>query len=59
MQIGVLTVLLGDQSLEDAVEYLDDEDAQAELLGLLDEYDMGLSALATHSNPIHPGPLKE
>ena len=30
-----------------------------ELLGLLDEYDMGLSALATHSNPIHPGPLKE
>jgi len=81
MQIGVLTVLLGDQSLEGAVEYLDsigvdaveiacggyvgddhlptdeyldDEAAQAELLDLLDEHDMDLSALATHNNPIHP-----
>ena len=81
MQIGVLTVLLGEQPLEEALEYLDsigveaveiacggfvvddhlstdeyldDEDAQAELLGLLDEYDMDLCALATHNNPIHP-----
>lgn len=81
MQVGVLTVLLGEQPLEDAVEYLDgigveaveiacggfvgddhlptdeyldDEDAQADLLALLDEHDMDLSALATHNNPIHP-----
>jgi len=81
MQVGVLTVLLGDQPLEDAVEYLDsigveaveiacggyvgddhlptneyldDADAQAELLGVLDDHDMDLAALATHNNPIHP-----
>jgi DNA-(apurinic or apyrimidinic site) lyase len=81
MQLGVLTVALGDQSLESALdyldglgvemvelgcggdpgddhlpmeEYLDDEDAQAELRGLLDEYDFGISALATHNNPLHP-----
>jgi DNA-(apurinic or apyrimidinic site) lyase len=35
-------------------EYLDDEDAQAELLGLVDEHDMRISALATHNNPLHP-----
>ena len=81
MDVGVLTVPLGDQSLEetlsylggigvDAVElgcggfpgddhlprgaYLDDEDAQAELQDLLAEYDMWVSALATHNNPLHP-----
>jgi DNA-(apurinic or apyrimidinic site) lyase len=35
-------------------EYLDDEDAQAELQGVLDEHEMRISALATHNNPIHP-----
>ncbi|WP_121821320.1 sugar phosphate isomerase/epimerase family protein [Halostella salina] len=35
-------------------EYLDDDEAQAELLGLLSEHDMEISALATHNNPIHP-----
>jgi len=81
MDVGVLTVPLGDQSLEetlsylggigvDAVElgcggfpgddhlprdaYLDDEDARAELQDLLAEYDMWVSALATHNNPLHP-----
>jgi len=81
MDVGVLTVPLGGQSLEEALsyldgigvdavelgcggfpgddhlpreEYLDDEDAQAELHDLLDEYDMGISALATHNNPLHP-----
>ncbi len=34
--------------------HLNDEDAQAELLGVLDEYDMYISALATHNNPLHP-----
>ncbi|WP_255191334.1 sugar phosphate isomerase/epimerase family protein [Natronobeatus ordinarius] len=34
--------------------YLDDEDAQAELHDLLSEYDMRISALATHNNPLHP-----
>lgn len=34
--------------------YLDDESQQAELADLLDEYDMRISALATHNNPIHP-----
>ncbi|WP_049927418.1 sugar phosphate isomerase/epimerase family protein [Halopiger goleimassiliensis] len=35
-------------------EYLDDEDAQAELAETLDEYGMEISALATHNNPLHP-----
>jgi len=35
-------------------EYLDDEDAQAELREMLDEHDMRISALATHNNPLHP-----
>ncbi|THE64797.1 sugar phosphate isomerase/epimerase [Salinadaptatus halalkaliphilus] len=34
--------------------YLDDEDAQADLQSILDEYDVRLSALATHNNPLHP-----
>ncbi|WP_324758254.1 sugar phosphate isomerase/epimerase family protein [Haloarcula sp. GH36] len=81
MQVGVLTVPLGDQSLADALsyldsigvdavelgcggfpgddhlprdQYLDDEDAQAELQDLLDEHGMAVSALATHNNPLHP-----
>jgi DNA-(apurinic or apyrimidinic site) lyase len=81
MDVGVLTVPLGDQSLEDALsyldgigvdavelgcggfpgddhlpraEYLDDEAKQDELHDLLDEYDMWVSALATHNNPLHP-----
>ena len=81
MEVGVLTVPLGDQSLEEALayldglgvetvelgcggftgddhlprdEYLDDEDAQAELQSTLEEYDMRVSALATHNNPLHP-----
>jgi DNA-(apurinic or apyrimidinic site) lyase len=83
MQVGVLTVLLGDQPLDDALdyldrigvqavelgcggfvgddhlptdEYLDDEDAQATLLDLLGAYEMDVSALATHNNPLHPDP---
>ncbi|QFU81188.1 sugar phosphate isomerase/epimerase family protein [Natronorubrum aibiense] len=35
-------------------DYLDDEDAQTELHDLLAEYDMRISALATHNNPLHP-----
>ena len=35
-------------------EYLDDEDAQAELRDALDEHDVEISALATHNNPLHP-----
>ena len=35
-------------------ELLDDEAAQAELLDLLEEYDLSISALATHNNPLHP-----
>lgn len=35
-------------------EYLDDEDAQADLLDLLADRDMRISALATHNNPLHP-----
>ncbi|QIO24483.1 sugar phosphate isomerase/epimerase [Haloarcula sp. JP-L23] len=34
--------------------YLGDEDAQADLHHLLDEYGMDVSALATHNNPLHP-----
>jgi DNA-(apurinic or apyrimidinic site) lyase len=81
MQVGVLTVALGGQSLEDALAYLDDlgvgavelgcggfvgddhlpreeslgdDDAQAELHDLLEEYDMDVSAISTHNNPLHP-----
>jgi len=81
MDVGVLTVALGGESLDDALayladqgvdavelgcggfvgddhlpreEYLDDEDAQAELQALLDEHDLYVSALATHNNPLHP-----
>jgi sugar phosphate isomerase/epimerase len=81
MQVGVLTVALADQDLEDALaylddlgvgavelgcggfvgddhlpreEYLDDDDAQAELHDLLAEYDMDVSAISTHNNPLHP-----
>ncbi|AGN01241.1 AP-endonuclease/AP-lyase [Salinarchaeum sp. Harcht-Bsk1] len=81
MQVGVLTVPLGGQSLDEALEYLtglgvemvelgcggdpgddhlpmdeylDDEEAQAELQALLDEHGVGISALATHNNPLHP-----
>ncbi|MFC7142669.1 sugar phosphate isomerase/epimerase family protein [Halosimplex aquaticum] len=81
MDVGVLTVALGGESLEDAFaylsdqgvdavelgcggfvgddhlpreEYLDDDDAQAELQDLLDEHDLYVSALATHNNPLHP-----
>jgi DNA-(apurinic or apyrimidinic site) lyase len=35
-------------------DYLDDEAAQAELRDLLDDYGFGISALATHNNPLHP-----
>jgi DNA-(apurinic or apyrimidinic site) lyase len=38
----------------DRAATLDDEDAQASLHSLLDEYDMSVSALATHNNPLHP-----
>ncbi|MBX0325476.1 sugar phosphate isomerase/epimerase [Halomicroarcula sp. F13] len=35
-------------------EYLDDDAAQTALHDLLDEYEMEVSALATHNNPLHP-----
>lgn len=81
MDIGVLTVPLGGQPIDDAFAYLDsigvdavelgcggspgddhlpreeylgNDDAQAALHDLLDEYDLRVSALATHNNPIHP-----
>lgn len=81
MQVGVLTVVLGGEPLEDALEYLDgigvgavelgcggfvgddhlptdeyldDEGSQQELLDILDDHGMDVSALATHNNPIHP-----
>jgi len=43
----------GDEHLPRS-EYLDDEDARAELRETLDEHDMRISALATHNNPLHP-----
>jgi len=35
-------------------DYLDDEDAQADLLELVEAHDLRISALATHNNPLHP-----
>jgi DNA-(apurinic or apyrimidinic site) lyase len=81
MDIGVLTVPLGDESLNDACSYLtelgvgavelgcggfpgddhldreahlDDERRQNDLRETLDDYDLRVSALATHNNPLHP-----
>lgn len=81
MHVGVLTVPLGNEPLDDALEYLtaqgvemvelgcggdpgddhlpldeylDDEAAQAELQEVLDRHNVGISALATHNNPLHP-----
>jgi DNA-(apurinic or apyrimidinic site) lyase len=81
MDIGVLTVALAGESLEDALdylsgigvdavefgcggfvgedhlpreEYLNDEDAQAELLSMVEERDLRISAISTHNNPLHP-----
>jgi sugar phosphate isomerase/epimerase len=81
MDIGVLTVALAGESLDDALdylsgigvdavefgcggfvgddhlprdEYLDDEDAQAELLSMVEERDLRISAISTHNNPLHP-----
>jgi len=44
---------VGDDHLDRAA-HLDDEAAQSELLSLLDDYDLTISALATHNNPLHP-----
>lgn len=44
---------IGDDHLS-REKHLDDEDAQTELQGLLKEYDLYVSALATHNNPLHP-----
>ena len=81
MDVGVLTVVLGGEPLDDALEYLagigvdavelgcggfvgddhlprdvylDDEDAQADLLGTVEEHGLRISALSTHNNPLHP-----
>jgi len=81
MDIGVLTVALGGEPVDEALgylsgigvnavefgcggfvgddhlpreEYLDDEAAQADLLDLVDEHDLRISALSTHNNPLHP-----
>ncbi|ELY38761.1 sugar phosphate isomerase/epimerase family protein, partial [Natronorubrum tibetense] len=35
-------------------KHLDDDGAQQEVKNLLEEYDMRISALATHNNPLHP-----
>ncbi len=83
MQIGVLTVPLGDESLDDALAYLEtlgvsavelgcggypgadhlsrtelleDESEQADLREVVTTYEMEISALATHNNPLHPNP---
>ncbi|MDB9280168.1 sugar phosphate isomerase/epimerase [Halorubrum ezzemoulense] len=81
MDIGVLTVLLGGEPLDDAAAYLDgigvdavelgvggwpgedhvdrealldDPAGREELLSLLDDRGLRISALATHNNPLHP-----
>ncbi|ELY62177.1 sugar phosphate isomerase/epimerase family protein [Natronolimnohabitans innermongolicus] len=35
-------------------DHLDDDSAQQKIRNLLDEYEMRISALATHNNPLHP-----
>ncbi len=81
MELGVLTVPLGDQPRKkafaylneigvgcvelgvggfpgddhvDRTELLEDADARADLDAELTDYDLAISALATHNNPLHP-----
>ncbi|WP_138006640.1 sugar phosphate isomerase/epimerase family protein [Halalkalirubrum salinum] len=81
MHIGVLTVPLGDQPIEEAFSYLaelgvdavelgvggwpgedhvdrqqflENKSRRDELAALCAEYDLAVSALATHNNPLHP-----
>jgi len=81
MDVGVLTVALAGEPLEDALaylsgigvdavelacggfvgedhlpreEYLDDDAAQSELLGLVEDNGLRISAISTHNNPLHP-----
>jgi DNA-(apurinic or apyrimidinic site) lyase len=81
MDVGVLTVPLGGEPLDDALAYLaglgvdtvelgvggypgqdhvdrtallDDPAAREDLLATVDEHGLGISALATHNNPLHP-----
>jgi sugar phosphate isomerase/epimerase len=81
MKLGVFTVLLGDQSLEQTLEYLKCIGVEAVEIGCggypgtahcnavefiknkglikefkdtLDKYEMTLSALSVHGNPVHP-----
>ena len=58
-ELGVATVelgcggFIGDDHLPQD-EYLDNQAQQEELKGLLEEYDLSISALSTHNNPLHP-----
>jgi sugar phosphate isomerase/epimerase len=81
MKLGVLTVPLGDQSVDATFDYLsgpgvaavelgtggypgsdhldhmallDDSEAQQAFLDTAAEYDLEISALAVHNNPLHP-----
>lgn len=81
MKLGVFTVLLSGESLEDALKYLQGLRVQAvelgsggfpgtahanpdellrdpgkikDLKGLLEKYNMEISALSCHGNPVHP-----
>jgi sugar phosphate isomerase/epimerase len=81
MKLGVFTVLLGGESLEEALRYLHESGVQAvelgtggypgkshadpdellsneskigELQDLLKKYEMEISALSCHGNPVHP-----
>ncbi len=81
MKLGVFTVLLGNQSVEKAFEYLSESGVQAvelgtggfpgkahanpdellndnnklqELRDLLEKYNLEISALSCHGNPVHP-----
>jgi sugar phosphate isomerase/epimerase len=58
-QLGVDAVEIGCGGLHGGEHlsldnYLDDDVAQTEFLEILDEYDLRVSALAAHGNPIHP-----
>jgi sugar phosphate isomerase/epimerase len=58
-EVGVDCVELGvggypGEDHVDRTELLNNNEKQAALLELLDEYELTISALATHNNPIHP-----
>ena len=58
MKLGVLTVPLQGMTARDAFAYLHSLDKIAEFKDLLKEFDLEISVLSCHGNPVHPNKEK-